>query len=866
MAQIIYKTALTLFLLCLFFPLQAQKGTIVSIQGEKTMKEIFYEIEQQTGYSFAYNYSVFPIDEKRKVAFHRLSLPDALHKLLAKSGFTFKIKGKHILIVKTHIPISSILLQNLRGKVLDAQTQEPIFATIRLLNPEVAGKGTATDSLGNFLITKLPLGRYALQVSSIGYDPVTVTDILLHSAKEGYCEITLTENTQHLQEIVVRAPIYKNRLLNPMALTGGRTLSMEEASRYAGGFDDPARLVSSFAGVTSGSVSSNALEVRGNAPQYVQWRMEGIETPNFSHFADVTGLGGGMLTGLSSHVINHSDFLYSAFPAEYSNALAGIFDMNLRTGNAQTYEHAFQAGIWGIDAASEGPIGKKGNSSYLFNYRYSFSGIADKISRIDEGLDYQDLAFKINVPTRRAGTFSLWGIGLQDHIKQDYEKDNGKWEEVQDRTTQEYNFRKGIIGLTHQLSLPQNAYLKSTAAITYSGVNGTLDEADEKFRLHRMGEIKNNATHLILSTYYNRRYSARHTNRSGITLTGMDYRINLRSSTNTTLYEPMVYYAKKNGQTAALAVYSNSLINLTDQWKINFGLTAHYFALNRNWSIEPRTSLKWQFQPKQSLALAYGLHSRRERTEYYFTRLPETGNREVNRNLKFSKAHHLSLAYNWTPSPLLNIKIEPYLQYLYNLPVEENSSFSIINYDGYILDRQLVNKGKGLNYGIDITIEHYLNKGWYWMLSGSLFRSRYMGGDHIWRDSRMDRRFMLKALAGKEWIFGRNHHKSLSLNLRITFQGGEHYTPIDPEESNKTHQVEEDETKAYALQLPASFITDLTINYKINRKHVSHEFSFKLLNANGFSNTYYRYNLATDRIDKEKGTAIVPSISYKLYF
>lgn len=420
MEPIAHRLTVIFLFFFLLLPLRAQKGVTVSVEGEKSIWKIFNEIEQQTGYSFGYNHSAFPVAEKRKVTFRHLPLSTALKRLLDGSGFTFRVKGKHILIVKAAAP-QNVPLQNLRGKVLDAQTREPVFATVRILNPERSFQGTATDSLGRFHLPQLPVGRYALQISGIGYHPVILTDILLNSAKEGYYEVALKENTQHLQEVIIRAPLYKNQLLNPMALTGGRMLNMEEASRYAGGFDDPARLVTSFAGITSSSVSSNALEVRGNAPQYVQWRMEGIETPNFSHFADVTGLGGGMLTGLSSHVINHSDFLYSAFPAEYSNALAGIFNMNMRIGNPETHEHAFQIGIWGIDAASEGPLSKRGNSSYLFNYRYSFSGIADRISGTDEGLDYQDLAFKINLPTRRTGTFSLWGVGLLDHIKQKHE-------------------------------------------------------------------------------------------------------------------------------------------------------------------------------------------------------------------------------------------------------------------------------------------------------------------------------------------------------------------------------------------------------------------------------------------------------------
>lgn len=866
MEQIINR--LTTFIILLFFiasPTQAQRQDRITLNGEKTLKEWFEEIERQTDYSIAYNHSALPIQEKKQAAFKQASLIEVLHHLLKGSGCTFKIKGKHILIVTEKQP-AIVPKQNIRGKILDAQTQEPIYATVQVLHPEFSDKGTITDSLGNFTIKQLPVGRYSLRISSIGYAPITVSDVILNSAKEAWREITLNESTQHIKEVVIRAPLYKDQLLNPMALTGGRMLSMEEASRYAGGFDDPARLVTSFAGVSSSGVSSNAMEVRGNAPQYVQWRMEGIETPNFSHYADVTGLGGGILTGLSSHLINHSDFLYSAFPAEYSNALSGVFDMNMRTGNTQNYEHAFQFGVWGLDAASEGPIGKKGNSSYLFNYRYSFSGIADKISGVDEGMDYQDLAFKINIPTHRTGTFSLWGVGLLDHIKQKSEDNIEKWEIISDRAEQEYHFQKGIAGITHHLPLPQDAYLKTTAAITYSGLNGTIKVANENFQFQDMGEIKNNATNLIISSYYNRRFSARHTNRSGITLTGMFYHINLKNSPNITLYEPMEQYAKEDGSSAALSAYTNSLIKLNNQWKMNIGVTGQYFTLNRAWSIEPRVSMKWQYKTDQSLSIAYGLHTRRERTEYYYTRIPELGNRLVNKNLTFSKAHHLSLSYNWTPVPLLNIKMEPYIQYLYNIPVEPNSSFSIINYNGYILDRQLVNEGKGLNYGIDLTIERYLNKGWYWMLSGSLFRSRYMGGDHIWRNTRMDRRFMLKALAGKEWTFGKNKNKILSLNLRMILQGGDRYTPIDYEESDKTHQVEEDELKAYSLHLPPSFITDLTVNYKINKKHVSHEFSLKLLNANGFKGTYYQYNLATDRIEKKREAPIVPSISYKLYF
>lgn len=210
--------------------------------------------------------------------------------------------------------------------------------------------------------------------------------------------------------------------------------------------------------------------------------------------------------------------------------------------------------------------------------------------------------------------------------------------------------------------------------------------------------------------------------------------------------------------------------------------------------------------------------------------------------------------------------VKKYFQYLYNIPVQENSSFSIINFNAFILDKQLASTGKGKNYGIDISLEHYLKKGWYWMVNGSLFKSKYMGGDNIWRNSRMDRGFVVKALAGKEWTLGKKGNKILGVNVKLTYQGGERYSPIDYIESEKNHLIEVDETKAYSLQLPPSFISDLSINYRINKEKVSHEFSFQLLNLNGFKNTYYQYNILTNQVEKKHSASLVPNIRYKLFF
>ena len=118
---------------------------------------------------------------------------------------------------------------------------------------------------------------------------------------------------------------------------------------------------------------------------------------------------------LSSNVLANSDFFTGAFPAQYGNATSGIFDLNLRKGNFDKHEHAFQAGLLGIAAATEGPIAQGSRASYLVNYRYSMLGILTKLG-LDilgeqEDIDFQDFSSKVHIPTEKLGSYSIWGLG-----------------------------------------------------------------------------------------------------------------------------------------------------------------------------------------------------------------------------------------------------------------------------------------------------------------------------------------------------------------------------------------------------------------------------------------------------------------------
>ncbi len=844
-----------------------EKEKKISIQNKNiSIKEAFSEIEQQTDYSIAYEQLALDLNKKISLSLKNVNIDKALKEILNDRQHTYKINGYHIIIYpisKEYAPDKSIEkpMQTIRGIVTDSKSNTPIeYATINILrNPSL---GAVTDSLGEFRIKDVPVGRYNIQTSYMGYHTNIVNEVLVTSSKEIHLDISLNENMQQLNEIVVHPEVKKAELVNPMAITGGRMISMEEASRFANGFDDPARLSSAFAGV-AGDVGTNAIAIRGNSPQYTQWRLEGIEIPNPTHFADLAGLGGGILSALSTQMIGNSDFYNGAFPAEYSNALSGVFDFHIRNGNNQKYEYAFQLGLMGIDLASEGPISKKRGSSYLFNYRFSTTSLA---SGGESNLKYQDLSFKFHLPTKKAGIFSIWGLGLIDKNKADAEE-RSKWETQVDRQSAKNNMTKLVGGITHKYFIDENTYLRSSLSATYSEDHISANQQTLEDKSVPVGDIRNRKWDIVFNSYINKKFSPSHTNRSGITITGLNYDLDYKVSPNFGLNKPMEQISKGNGESMVLSAFSSSVLAISRNVTAGLGITTQYLALNDNWSLEPRVALKWMPVNRHSFSVAYGLHSRREKLDYYFIEQDIDGKKATNKYLDFSRAHHIGFSYDWNISSNLHLKIEPYYQYLYNIPVEENSSFSLINHEDFYLNRILINKGAGKNYGIDITLEQYMTNGFYYMLTGSVFKSKYKGRDNIWRNTRMDRGFLLNALAGKEWMVGKRKQNMFSVNARLFFHGGDRYTPIDEDKTNEEHDIILDESNAFSKKFSPVLNGDISVNYRINKRKLSHEFSLKMLNVGIRTGMhFYEYNEKTNKIKKENGTGIIPNVSYKLYF
>ncbi len=782
---------------------------------------------------------------------------------------TVRIITTLLLMFLANMVFSQTATQTLRGKVYDNETQAPLTgATVIVLGTKPL-LGTTSDMNGNYKIANVPVGRYNIQFNYVGYKPKILSEILVSSGKEVVNNIGLIESVSQMKEVSITGSSQKDKPINSMASVSARSFTVEETSRYAGGMDDPARLVSAFAGVTTGNISENSISIRGNSPKGVSWRLEGVEIPTPSHFPGANVAGGGFLTIFSSQLLSNSDFFTGAFPSEYGNALAGIFDMKLRNGNNEKREHTVQAGMMGIDLSSEGPFKKGKDATYLFNYRYSTFGLLTALGLIpsESGIPtYQDLSFKLNFPTQKAGVFSLWGIGAIDNMKKKDEPDSTKWKNDDNRFNYNWNMKTGAIGLNHKFILGKKSYLNTI--ISGSGIENIMDATRLDSSLTRRPEwyFTDKSGKITMSSFINHKFSAKHTLKVGASYHVLFYNLNLNSTING---DPETFQntVKGNNSSSFSEFYAQSKYDITENLSMNTGIHFNYFALNNTSSVDPRFSLKWGFYPKHSISFGYGMHSQLEELKIYLYNKKENNHNEYpNKNLNVSHAQHFVLSYDWSVNDHIRLKIEPYYQYLYDIPGISNSSYSLINFkQDWTFRSSLANNTQGKNVGIDFTLERFLNHNYYYLVTASLFDSKYKGDDGIWRNTRYNRGYVLNVLGGKEFILTKG--KVLGLNGRLTYMGGERNSPLLVEESLKQKYVVYDESKAFESQAPATYNLDLSVSYRINKAKHSSVWALQVKNVLGspLCSGYY-YNYKTKNIQRDDVVIIVPNISYKIEF
>ena len=757
-------------------------------------------------------------------------------------------------------------VQTVRGQVCDVASGEPMIGvTITVENGITLA--TVSDVDGNFVINNVPVGRHSVRATYIGYEPVLLKEQLVSSGKELVLTLRMRESISELGEVVIKPRVNKQQPLNEMAQVGARMFSVEEATRYAGGMADPARTASMFAGVATGG-ATNGISIHGNSPQMLQWRVEGVEVPNPNHFAEITEAGGGVFTSLNGTVLANSDFLTGAMPAEFGNALSGAFDMKMRVGNNTKYEHAVQVGTLGVDFASEGPLGKNTKASYLVNYRYSFLEIAKKLHAINmenETLDYQDLSFKLNMPTKKAGTFAVWFTGLIDNYENKV-PEVSEWETLWDMNDSWSRQRNCAVGLNHSYRFRSGGSLHSSVAFTGSYRKLGVNDYDTKMNMMPEMAGRNSQWNVIISTQHQHKFSSRYTMQNGFEHQHLDFHtwMDYIHETGGPLYR--VYDSE--GNTGLTRLYTNHKVALSSRLSTVAGVNVMWFNLNNQWLVEPRISLQYKTSPSSTLSVAYAMNSRKETTDAYFVLMD---GKYPNEDLGLTRSHHISASFAQRLGENAMLKIEPYWQWLFDVPVEQGTTYSILNHRKFFQDRALVNEGAGRNYGVDLTLERYLKDGLYGMITATLFKSEYRDAQGLWHHSRHDRRYITNIVGGKEWMIGKARKNVFGINGRLTMMGGDRYTPIPegitfekvmkrPDKSIPEDEGMDPFTKQKGMNIGYAF----SVKYTINKRHTSHHFILEYLQMKTFQGQ--TFDLRTHEIVDKFTSLTFPNIAYRVEF
>ncbi len=770
--------------------------------------------------------------------------------------------------------------QTLRGRVLDKESKSPLVGVLVSVVEKDFQLGAVSDSDGNYLIAQLPVGKRKLSYTYIGYQTVLLTDVLVTSAKEVILNVEMEESAVKMTEVTV---VHKREHINDMALVSARQFDVQETERYAGSRSDPARMASNFAGAQGGDDSRNDIVIRGNSPQGVLWRLEGIDIPNPNHFA-VPGTTGGPVSMLNSKTLGNSDFFMGAFPAEYGNANAGVFDLRLRNGNNDKYEFTGQLGFLGTELAAEGPLSRKKGSSFLITYRYStlqlFQGFNIKIGTTSVP-NYQDASFKLNFPIGKSSNLSFFGIGGLsgiDLIVSTLKEPSAQLYGESDRD-QYFNANAGIIGGAYTWNANKKTVIKLTVAETVNDIWAKHVKVfrGANFSLDSMKDILGYdfATYsTVAHLFVNKKVSARRTFKAGVI--NNYYYANLIDSSRQypTTRQDWLHRANYKGGTNLTQAYVQYKYRPTDRITLTAGVHTQYLSLNGSVAFEPRIAGRWAVNNNNIFTAGYGLQSQMQSLYQYYA-LDSSGVSR-NKNIGFTRSQHLVVGYERILSNTIRLRTEAYHQYLFEVPVETRigSSYSALN-QGSTFSRdfpgQLQNTGTGFNYGLEMTLEKKFSNGYYALLTGSVFDSKAQGNDGVFHSTDFNSNYAFNILGGYEHKLGK--YGALIGGLKATFIGGKLYSPVDTVASNRIGDMVVKDDARNTLRFPSYFRADLKIGVRINAKKFTHEIALDLVNITNTKNLLsltYSSDLAAQGnpypFFKQYQLGFLPLFSYRIDF
>jgi TonB-dependent Receptor Plug Domain len=717
-------------------------------------------------------------------------------------------------------------------------------ATIKI--PEL-NLSSISDSMGKVEFKNLPSSYFSIEISAVSYSKVILKTIKAESNKTKFIEVELEPHINTLNQIVVKG-ISRT---NSSSITSLKSIELEEILRLPATFYDPARLAMSFAGVANTDDQANNISIRGNSPQTLQWRLDGVEIVNPNHLSnagtisDQPTFAGGGTNILSAQMLGNMTLHTGAFSPEYGNVTGGIMDMNFRNGNTERHAKTIQVGLIGVDLSAEGPLSKSRNTSYLFNYRYSFTGLLGLmgITFGGESIKFQDFALNINHKTKRLGEFSIFAMGgnSSNIFAPPLEKDLILTQK--DLGNIDFYCFMALVGVKHSIKLSKNWNWQTT--IVESGLQNLrsayrqapFNLVSYQFQSKNIFGGNSYLTGVINNTF---------NIKTGVNLNHFFDEYNALNSDQD-------FYSVDRIIVQPFVSVSNHIIN---KWKYNIGFNAPYYQLSNRAYFEPRLSTAYYINPSTTLAASYGLHSQ----QFFAYESISSPSFPV-------RSHHFNLMMQKNIQQKSSINIEAFFQSYFQIPNQNGYYVSPLN--GFpefnTLNNYTNTQNQGINYGLESSYSYFLNKGLYIKANATLFRSKYLAFDNVYYPTRNDSRYIFNLSLGKEWLNKKG--RVYGVNTRLNYVGGLVNYALDEAASKVKGETIYSYNKPASDRNPAYFRPDLRL-YK--RKTVNKKTTTLSLDFQNVSNTqnkaYQYYDSYLSKVVSKNQLGLLPLLNYRIEF
>jgi hypothetical protein len=718
--------------------------------------------------------------------------------------------------------------QSVRGRVYDAGTNAPLNNARLTLRTQVV----VSDTMGQFMFKDVPVGVYNLEVNAgVGYAIDIHHNIRVETGKEVVLEIPCVAADNQLDGITVKAQRslkVTNQLVNDLL-------------KFPATFNDPARAISYLAGAAVDNDQANNISVRGNTPSAMQWYLEGAEIVNPNHLSNAgtpsdrsTANGGGVLI-LGTNLMENASLYKGAMPADMGGSLTGIMDLRLRKGNDRKYQTTLSLGLIGIEAGSEGYFSDKigqttgankngQRASYLVHYRYSTIGLLSKLGVPlgDEAIAFQDLSYNVNVPTKKIGTFNIFGMhGLSDNVFK--HKEFTKWETEKDSQDITYKNFMSAVGLKHQVNLSTKTTWTSVGA--YSAYN--LDYIKKAY--NRKGDLA--FPEITFPSDLKKLFfkSQVQTNFSIGTLN-----VGMATKKEFFLDNPKF----KDTWVQPFVEWEGSIHNFT--YRLGAREVAWLKTKSRN--FEPSAGLQYGLPKGGKIALNYSRQSQ--------------SFKNYNIPFQLTKSDNINLDVILNASKSMTYEVGGFYQDILTFGDYSVTQIEELEKPFYL---DILHTVKGRNMGIEMSVIHTpISQGYHWRINTTLYDAKIIAAQGT-RDSRFNGRYIVNGLVGKEWQYGKIQNKFFGVNLHQILRGGFRETPIiaDP---NKP-------TVPFSLQLKDYIRTDISVYWKKSRLKWASTLQLDIQNLTNQQNeAWHYYDTFLKKVETKYQLGIIPNLSYKVEF